>query len=877
MSNVEIKAGVTFILPYGADGSGVNTIGTDGTIDIPSATQTTGQYEKPAGEDECHVKVVLAAGTKMTNNGTLQIAGQLSGGSGAAQYAGFTAGQHARLVLDAGAELVNNGTIYAAGFIRELNKNNGSKVTINSGSTLYQPFTVKDFPGGSVSYALYQTMGKSEPITAFSRFILMNVSPEMHISYGGTVRVWALLWAGDQINQTVGDMIGSGADNTTHVIALTDETYSYMVAKYDVDTEVCDLDIYGGAKTNGMKLSVKSLMTVTINTADALFAISCHYDVSLNKSEGQETATFTMGQRFKIMTGAKFTVGEGVVLNATDIIVYEEFDDIRSDAGTAIDHPMRYPAKDPAIFTVNGTLNVDNFGGKIYTEVVGAVVNIATKASYTAYELKTVSGSSITTSVNAKNPITENAVFVGTTGEIAATTGVSWTSGKIVLNPDNGEEARDVYFFYNPASPIYPALPDVTKDGYAFQGWYNGETKVNAGDALTSTAAHTLTAHWSSGITVTLNANGGTVTNGSLNIKSDEIANGYPTLETPTRAGYEFLGWYYNGEKVEAGQALIEANHTLTAEWKAQSFTITVTQSNATVTGVTNGQSIQAGTTVTITVSFSESKNPTITVTDASGNQLLNKTAAGTYTFTMPGSNVTIKASSEKKNDICVTPDTLVMLADGTQKRIDELQLTDMLLVWNFYEGKYDVAPISILDNHGYNTVDVLTLIFADGTTIGTINGHGFFDKALNEFVILKTDNVADFVGHSFVKLDGDGYSTTELVGYRIETRYTEVWSLLTVVHYNAILEGMWAVTEAQVPNSPAYLMPFVVGEDMKYDSESMQADIEKYGLYTYEEFAMYCTKEQFEALGLKYFKVAVGKGAITREEIIYLLELHCS
>ena len=69
--------------------------------------------------------------------------------------------------------------------------------------------------------------------------------------------------------------------------------------------------------------------------------------------------------------------------------------------------------------------------------------------------------------------------------------------------------------------------------------------------------------------------------------------------------------------------------------------------------------------------------------------------------------------------------------------------------------------------------------------------------------------------------------------------------------------------------------MPFEIGEDMKYDEEKMQADIEKYGLYTYEDFAEYCTYEQFIALGLANFKVSVAKGYITWEEIEYLLDIH--
>ena len=223
----------------------------------------------------------------------------------------------------------------------------------------------------------------------------------------------------------------------------------------------------------------------------------------------------------------------------------------------------------------------------------------------------------------------------------------------------------------------------------------------------------------------------------------------------------------------------------------------------------------------------------------------------------------------------CVTSDTLVTLANGSQKRIDEVTYDDKLLVWDFYKGEYTVAPSSIIMNHGYDNYDVLTLNFADGTAVNTINGHGFFDVANNEFVVIDTNNVADYIGHDFVKVNGEEYSTVKLVDYSIKQEYTESWSILTAEHYNCVLEGMWTLTPAEVEGSPEYLMPYEVGNDMKYDEVKMQADIEEYGLYTYEDFAEYMSYEQFKALNLANFKVSVGKGYITWDEIMTLINIH--
>jgi len=265
-----------------------------------------------------------------------------------------------------------------------------------------------------------------------------------------------------------------------------------------------------------------------------------------------------------------------------------------------------------------------------------------------------------------------------------------------------------------------------------------------------------------------------------------------------------------------------------------------------------------------------------------------NNSVTPTATYVYYGFNgnasasVTLKGSTSLDNNAkhtvssgCVTPDTLVTLADGTQKEIQYVTYEDQLLVWNFYTGEYDVAYGSIVMNHGYGNYDVVTLKFDDGTEISTINGHGFFDSETKEYVIIESSNVDEYIGHSFIKVDGDKYTTVTLLNYTIENKYTESWSILTAEHYNCILEGLWTLTPAEVEGSPKYLMPYVIGERMKYDESAMQADIDTYGLYTYDEFAEYCTYEQFVAFGLENFKVSVAKGYITFEDIIYLLNIH--
>ena len=67
----------------------------------------------------------------------------------------------------------------------------------------------------------------------------------------------------------------------------------------------------------------------------------------------------------------------------------------------------------------------------------------------------------------------------------------------------------------------------------------------------------------------------------------------------------------------------------------------------------------------------------------------------------------------------------------------------------------------------------------------------------------------------------------------------------------------------------------FPIGENMMYDADAKARDIEAYGLYTYEEFADYLTEEQFYAFNGPYFKVLVGRGVLTYEDILEIIRVN--
>lgn len=187
------------------------------------------------------------------------------------------------------------------------------------------------------------------------------------------------------------------------------------------------------------------------------------------------------------------------------------------------------------------------------------------------------------------------------------------------------------------------------------------------------------------------------------------------------------------------------------------------------------------------------------------------------------------------------------------------------------YTGNFDSAPILCIDSDPLSMYEVIRLSFSDGTTVDVISEHGFFDIALNKYVYLD-EYAADYIGHDFLKQGENGMTAVTLVDVEVSTEVTVAYSPVTYGHLCYFVNGMLSM-----PGGVDGLFNiFEVDPDtMTYDAEAMAADIEQYGLYTYEELnALVPVSEvMFDAVNGQYLKVAVGKGIITIEQIGELVE----
>ena len=212
---------------------------------------------------------------------------------------------------------------------------------------------------------------------------------------------------------------------------------------------------------------------------------------------------------------------------------------------------------------------------------------------------------------------------------------------------------------------------DVTVGDYIwkFQTWQlngvdvapNTQIEMVQG-GLTFTGVWTREAVKPAEYTVTFDANGGSVSPASAITNTDGKLSDLPT---PTRSGsYSFDGWYTavsGGEKVTTSTVFTE-NSTIYAHWTrtgggssggshsggSTSYAITVADAeNGSATA--SRKSASKGTTITVTATPDKGYElDTLKVTDKNGDKVKLTEKNGKYTFTMPASAVTVKATFTK-------------------------------------------------------------------------------------------------------------------------------------------------------------------------------------------------------------------------------------
>ena len=165
----------------------------------------------------------------------------------------------------------------------------------------------------------------------------------------------------------------------------------------------------------------------------------------------------------------------------------------------------------------------------------------------------------------------------------------------------------------------------------------------------------------------------------------------------------------------------------------------------------------------------------------------------------------------------CLIEGTQITLADGTSKAIEDITYDDELLVWNFYDGKFDKAKPSWIKVEEtaprYNLVK-----FSNGSEVGFVGAggekgyHRIFNKEAGAFTY--TGNFKE-TPNGTTTFAQDGTFPT-VVSQEIVEKEVKFYNVITENHYNIFANGI--LTSCRLSNK--YRI-----EDMKYIGEELISD----------------------------------------------------
>ena len=139
------------------------------------------------------------------------------------------------------------------------------------------------------------------------------------------------------------------------------------------------------------------------------------------------------------------------------------------------------------------------------------------------------------------------------------------------------------------------------------------------------------------------------------------------------------------------------------------------------------------------------------------------------------------------KGYYCLTGDTLITLADGTKKRIDELTLQDKVLAIDTKTGKFVADEITYTDSTEHKTFteyDVWT--FSDGTIVKTVHRHRFYNIEKQAMVYMDKWNIGEHV----VNQNGEYIALVSHENVKEEVKHYTIFTKHQNYFANGLLSG---------------------------------------------------------------------------------------
>lgn len=372
-SDTVIPDGLTVVLRNVTSTDKNDTYDTSVKVGNPTYASYTG-HSAHADSDASFIEntLTVAAGAKLTVEGDVIVSGLLSTQSHPVQ--GHTSGNHSVLSVAGEVTVADGGVLDVRGYVR-----GEGKVTAASGSTVYLPFVVYDFKGGSATRDLYLD-GEISPFNMFD--IFYNLQADTRIESGASVISYLALFASGMHNTAQAELVGE--DNCFFILSdgAALEISREASTAYNRASGRNKVTFLGDVEIGDISLDI---LFVTVNLSDVRVPLSQRFDWQVG--DGVTESSLTMPDEYKLMPGARLVVSKNATLNVEgSLIVCTTVEDTKFASAEV------YPFSAAPEFVVNGKLVIADgasFGGRVTSTESGA--EVVTGASFVA-EVTSVEG-----------------------------------------------------------------------------------------------------------------------------------------------------------------------------------------------------------------------------------------------------------------------------------------------------------------------------------------------------------------------------------------------------------------------------------------------------------------------------------------------------
>lgn len=160
----------------------------------------------------------------------------------------------------------------------------------------------------------------------------------------------------------------------------------------------------------------------------------------------------------------------------------------------------------------------------------------------------------------------------------------------------------------------------------------------------------------------------------------------------------------------------------------------------------------------------------------------ISKTWDGSGTLTLTGDIIINSAVFQ-----CLTGDTLITLADGSTKRIDEIALSDKVLSYNPETMELEADEITYCDsteNKTHTEYDIWT--FSDGTLVKTVHRHRLYNVERQAMVYMDEWEI----GEHAVNLNDEYVELIDHKNIKEEVRHYTLFTKNQNYFVNGLLSG---------------------------------------------------------------------------------------